>query len=73
MVSGLGSARGEVNHTERSHYFLQTFIEQYIGICTAWQNTSHHTSTQVVTDTSVPTIEAITKSVSGSIPVHFVT
>ena len=23
MVSGFGSARGELNHTERSHYFLK--------------------------------------------------
>ena len=51
MVSGLGSARGELNHTERSHYFLKHLLEQYFSICTAWQNTSHQTSTTGVTDT----------------------
>ena len=51
MVSGYGSARGELNHTERSHLLLKTFILNSIfSIYTAWQNTSHQT--QVVTDTS---------------------
>ena len=26
MVSGFGSARGELNHTERSHYFLKHLL-----------------------------------------------
>ena len=26
MVSGLGNARGELNHTERSHYFLKHLL-----------------------------------------------
>ena len=35
------NTRGELNHTERSHYFLKHLLKQYFTICTAYQNTSH--------------------------------
>ena len=41
MVSGLGSARGDSNHTERSHYFLKKHLLDSISVFTQHSRIHH--------------------------------
>ena len=61
------NVRGEINHTEQSHYFLKNLLETvYHHMYSIPEYITSQTSNSGNTNTSVPTIS----TVSGSIPVH---
>ena len=60
MVSGLGSTRGESNHTERSHYFLKHLFKSvfyHINSTAEYNITSNQQTQQIQTDTNTSVVK----------------